>query len=263
MKESAASLLRRDLRRYRDGALPDWRMRQVLEREHNRLVSEQSALRAELDEIRRAAPDRLVGFDTASDRVLQWLGECRFDQALVEIQKAADDLVELRRCVTVAVDWQRTGAALAGLAEILSPELESQATVRVLRRLQDLARALLDQGETRKARFVILLLADQIGLLLARRPGELKVGIERMLTDLETEDERTVAQIRKLGREGYQRLAERLAEDLASELAVTDRARRAAAEGGSLGVIENDLAAVRQQAHAVCATLKQWLEISS
>ena len=263
MKESAASLLRRDLRRYRDGALPDWRMRQVLEREHNRLTSEHSALLSEMDELRRAAPDRLAGFDTASDRALQWLGEGRFDQALVEIQKAANDLAELRRCVTVAADWQRTGTALAGLEEILSPELESQATVRVLRRLQDLGRSFLDQGETRRARFVLLLLADQIGLLLARRPGELKAAFGRMLADLEAQDGIAVARIRKLGHEGYHHLAERLAEDLSAELAVTDRARRAAAEGGSFGAIEIDLAAVRQQAHAVQAALTQWLASSS
>jgi hypothetical protein len=263
VKESAASLLRKDLRRYRDGALPDWRMRQVLERELNRLISDHSALRSELDELRRAASDRLTGFDAASDRALQWLGENRFDQALREIQQAANDLVELRLCVTAAVDWQRTGAALAGLEEMLSPGLESQATVRVLRRLEDLARSLLDQGETRKARFVILLLADQIGLLLARRPGEPTAGFERLLAGLEPQDEAAVAHLRKLGREGYQRLAERLAEDLASELAVTDRVRRSSLAKGSLGAIESDLAAVRRQAQAVQAALTQWLESSS
>jgi hypothetical protein len=238
-------------------------MRQVLEREHNRLVSEHSVLLSEMDELRRAAPDRLTGFDIASERALQWLGECRFDLALVEIQKAADDLVELRRRVTVAAEWQRTGAALGGLEDILSPELESQATVRVLRRLQDLGRFLLDDGETRKARFVILLLADQIGLLLERSPEKLKIGFERALSDLEPQDATAVAHIRKLGREGYRHLAERLAEDLSAEMAVTNRAHRAAEAGGSLGAIESDLATVRQQAQAVHATLAQWLESRS
>lgn len=263
MKENAASLLRKDLRRYRDGALPDWRMHQVLVQELNRLVSDHSALSSEMDELRRAAPDRLIGFDTASDRALQWLGERRFDLALHEIQKADKELAEMRRCVTVAFDLRRTSAALSGLEELLSPELESQPTARTLQRLRELARSLLDLGETRKARFVVLLLADQIGLLTTRRPGELKAGYERMLSDLAAQAETAVARIRKLGREGYHSLAERLTEDLGAELAVTDRARRAAATGSSLHGIESDLAAVRQQAHAVQTALTQWLEISS
>ena len=263
MRESAASLLRKYLRRYRDGALPDWSMRQILERELNRLVSDHSTLRPEMDELRRAAPERLAGFDTASDRVLQWLGECRFDLALREIQEAERELAELLLCLTVAIDWRRTSAALAGLEEMLSPELAAQATVRVLQRLRHLARSLLDQGETRKARFVVLLLADQIGRLLARRPGDLKAGFERMLGRLETQAGMAVDRIRKLNQEGYHHLAERLAEDLEVELSMTDRARRASTAEGSLGAIENDLAAVRRQAHEVQAALTQWLESGS
>ena len=263
MKERAASLLRKDLRRYRDGALPDWRMRKVLEGEFHRLISDHSALRSEMDELRRAAPDWLTGFDTASDRALQWLGEGRFDLALLEIQEVDRALTELRRCVTAAAEWQRMTTALAGVEDLLSPELESQSTVRVLRRLRDLSRSFLDQGETRKAQFVVVLLADQIVLLLTRHPGELKAGLGRLLADLETQDEMAVARIRKLGREGYHRLAERLAEDLASEVAVTARARLGSVAGGSLGAIESDLAAVRRQAQAVQAALTQWLESSS
>jgi hypothetical protein len=263
VKESAASLLRKYLRRHRDGALPDWSMREVLERELNRLVSDHSALRPEMDELRRVAPERLTGFDAASDRALQWLGEGRFDRALQEIQEAERELAELRLCVSVAVEWRRTSAALAGLEELLSPELAAQATVRVLQRLRNLVRSLLDQGETRKARFVVLLLADQIGNLLTRRPGDLKAGFERMLGRLETQAGMAVERIRKLNHEGYHRLAERLAEDLAVELSLTDRARLDSKTGGSLGAIESDLAAVRRQAHAVQAALTQWLESGS
>lgn len=247
------------LRRYRDGALPDWSMREVLQQELNCLVSDHSALRPEMDELRRVAPDRLTGFDTASDRALQWLGEGRFDLMLREIQEAERNLAELRLCLTVAVDWRRTSAALAGLEEMLSPELASQATVRVLQRLRHLARSLLDQGEARKARFVVLLLADQIGRLRARRPGNLKAGFERMLGRLETQAGMAVDRIRKLNQDGYHYLAERLAEDLEAELSVTDRARRVST-GGSFGAIESDLAAVRRQAQAVQAALTQWLE---
>ena len=219
------------LRRYRDRALPDWRMRQVLS--GSSIASSRTTARCVRRWTSSGARPRSVwiGFDTASDRALQWLGENRFDLALAEIQRAEQELAELRRCVTVAVDWQRTSAALAGVEDLLSPELESQPTVRVLQRLRDLARSLLDQGETRKARFVVFLLAEQIRALLARRPGELTAGFERMLGDLEAQDEAAVAHLRKLGREGYHRLAERLAEDLAAELAVTDRARRSSLGG--------------------------------
>ncbi len=263
MKERAASLLRKYLRRYRDRALPDWRMRQVLVRELDRLVSDHSALRSEMDELRRAVPEHLDRFDTVSDQALQWLGEDRFDLALQEIQRAEEELAELRRCVSVAVDWRRTNDSLAGVENLLSPGLESQPTVRVLHRLRDLSRSLLDQGEMRKARFVVFLLAEQIRALLARRPGGLTAGCERTLGDLDAQDETAVDHIRKLGREGYNRLAERLAEDLAAERTVTDRARRSSLAGGSLGAIESDLAAVRRQAQAVQATLAQWLESSS
>jgi hypothetical protein len=251
------------LRRYRDGALPDWNMRQVLERELNHLVSDHSALRTEMDELRRVAPERLTGFDTASDRALQWLGEGRFDLALREIQEAERDLAELRLCLTVAVDWRRTSAALAGLEEMLSPEFAEEATVRVLQRLRHLARSLLDQGEARKARFVVLLLTDQTGRLLARRPGDLKAGFERMLGRLEPQAGMAVGRIRKLNQEGYHHLAERLAEDLEVELSMTDRARLASTAGGSLGAIESDLAAVQRQAQGVQAALTQWLELGS
>lgn len=259
MKENAAWYLRR----YRDGVLPDWRMRQVLEGKLRRLISAHSALHSEMDELRRAAPDRLAGFDIASDLALQWLGEGRFDLALRDILNAERELAELHRYVTVAVEWQRTTAALAGVQDLLSPELESQSTMRVLRRLQDLARSLLDRGEPRKARFVVFLLADQVGLLLVRQPGELKTSFERRLGDLEDQGVIAVACLRKLGREGYHHLAERLAEDLEVELAVTNRARRASVAGGSLGPIESDLAAVRLQAHTVHAALTNWLESSS
>ncbi len=251
------------LRRYRDGALPDWSMRQILEREHNRLVSDHSALRAEMDELRRMAQDRLDGFDAASDRALQWLGERRFDLALQEIQKAERELAELHRCVAVAADLRRVSSTLDGLEDLLSPELESQVSAQVLRRLRDLARSLLDQGETRKARFVVLLLVDQIDLLMARRSGELSAGCKRALRDLVEQDEAAVARIRKLGQEGYHRLAERLAEDLTAELAMTDRARRASTEESFSGMIARDLAAVRQQAQTVQAALTYWLETSS
>jgi hypothetical protein len=110
---------------------------------------------------------------------------------------------------------------------------------------------------------VVLLLADQIGRLLARRPGDLKAGFERMLGRLETQAGMAVDRIRKLNQEGYHHLAERLAEDLEVELSMTDRARRASTAEGSLGAIENDLAAVRRQAHEVQAALTRWLESGS
>jgi hypothetical protein len=259
MRESAAW----HLRRYRDRALPDWGVRRVLESEFNRITADHSALRSEMDELRRAVPDRLIGFDTASDQALQHLVENRFDLAWSEIQRAGGELAELRRCAAVATDWRRTCAALDGFEALLSPGLESQPTVRILGRLRDLARSFLDQGETRIAKFVVLLLAEQIGFLLTRSRGELTAEFDRTLSDLETQSP-TAARLRSLGDEGYHALAERLADDLETELAVADRARRvAAAEGSALGALESDLAALRQQAYVVQATLTQWLETNS
>jgi uncharacterized protein YyaL (SSP411 family) len=84
-----------------------------------------------------------------------------------------------------------------------------------------------------------------------------------MLDDLDTQSA-AAARIRALGHEGYHTLAERLADDLETELAVTDRVRRASATGGSApGALESDLAVLRQQAHAVQSALTQWLETNS
>jgi hypothetical protein len=113
---------------------------------------------------------------------------------------------------------------------------------------------------------VIVLLGDQIRRVSARSPRDATPGserFERMLQGLEPQDEAGVAQIRKLRHEGYHHLAERLAEDLEAELAVTDRARRTSAAGGSLGAVECELAAVRRQAQAVHETLTQWIASSS
>ncbi len=251
------------LRRYRDGNLSSSRMRQLLERELERLVAGHSALQSEMDELRRAAADRLAGFDTASDLALRRLGQDRFDLALPAIESAARDLQELRRCVAVAVDWRRTSSALTGVEKLLSPGLESQATPRVLRRLRDLARTLLDDGEARKARFVVLLLADQIRLLTTRGRGDVPAVCQRWIDDLATQDPMAAAQISKLAHEGFHTLAERLADDLLAALAAGDRARRASAAGGSLGPIARDLAAVRRQASVVHSALARWLETTA
>lgn len=258
MTEDAGRLLRR----YRDRALPDWRVQKILQRELNRIVSEHSALRPEMDELRRAASSHLKSFDIASDLALQRFGERRFDLAWKEIQKAGRELDELRRCAAVAVELRHAGDALEGLEALLSPELTSQPTVRILHRLRELARSLLDQGEMRKARFVILLLSSQTGFLLARRPGEPKAGFERRLGDLEARGGTAADRIRKLGWEGYHDLAERLSEDLDVELSINDLSRRAST-GRALAGIENSLAAVRRQAGEVHAALTQWLESNS
>jgi hypothetical protein len=259
MRENAAW----HLRRYRDRALPDWWVRRILEGEFHQITSGHSALQSEMDELRRAVPDRLAGFATASDQALQHLAENHFDLALSEIQRAGRELAELRRCAAVAIDWRGTCASLDRFEALLSPELEAQPTVRILGRLRDLARSFLDQGEARKAAFVILLLANQINFLATRNRVGLADGVERMLSDLETRSA-AGAHIRSLVQEGYHALAERLADDLETEHAVADRLRRVAtAEGSAFGTLESDLAALRQQAYVVQATLTQWLETNS
>ena len=209
MRENAAW----HLRRYRDRAFPDWWMRGILEREFQRITSGHDALRSEMDGFRRAVPERLNGFDAASDQALQHLAENRFDLALAEIQRAGRELAELRRCAAVATDWRRTCASMEGLEALLSAGLESQPTVRILCRLSDLARSYLDQGETRIAKFVVLLLAEQIGWLLTRSRGELTADFERTVGHLDTRSP-AAARIRALCHEGYHTLAERLADDL-------------------------------------------------
>lgn len=250
-------------RRFRDGALPDWRMRKILKGELDRLVTDYTALGPEVDELRRAVPEHLTGFDAASDQALQWLAENRFDLALQEIQKAEKALAELRRCVSVATDWRRTSDSLILLEGLLPTGLASQPTVRVLQRLRDLSRSLLDQGEMRKARFVVFLLTEQIDRLLARRSGNPAASLARVLHDLTTEDGAAVSPLRKLASEGYHRLAERLAEDLVTEIIVDERGRRESAAGGTLGAMESDLAALRQQAQTVQTDLLHWLTTNS
>jgi hypothetical protein len=249
------------LRRYRDQACPDWRVKQVLDREFNRLVEDRYSLQSEVDELRRSAPERLRGFDSATDRALQRMAERRFDSALKEIRTAATELAELRRFVTVAADLRKSAEDLSGLADLLCPELLTLATPSALRRLLELSRRLLDQGEARKARFVALLIRQQLGLLRARETREPAASLTILLRDLSAlGGEEAVAGIRELIRQRYFHLAERLAEDLEAELAVRDRVRRAAhTPGGSLGPLLHDLETVRARADAVKVSLARWL----
>lgn len=247
------------LRRYRDRVLPDWRIQKALEQEFNRAIAEHSALAPEIDELRRAAPDRLESFDAASDLALQRLGERRFDLAWQEIRKARQEVSELRRCAAVAVTLREVGTALEEVEALLSPAFAAQPTVRILHRLKELARSLLDQGETRKAAFVVLLLSNRISLLSARRRGEPTAGFERRLADLEARGSGAVSHLRTLSKEGYHELAERLSDDLEVELSISDRARRAS-QGSAFGGLETASASVQRQAREVQASLVRWLE---
>lgn len=256
MKRDAAWLLRR----YRDGAAPDWQVAEVLGRELDRLIDGHSALRSEVDELRRSASERLWGFDTASDRALQYMGERRFAEALGEIRKAASALAELRRFVIVSADLRSTSEALSGIEDLLSPVLAEQPTARILRRLRDLARSLLDQGEPRKATFVALLLRDQLDFLMARNAGPSKEGLERRLSVLASQRGDATERIRKLSREGYHHLAERLTEDLEVDLAMQGRSHSASAmPEGALGSMIANLDVLRQRADSISASLASWL----
>ncbi|HJX28811.1 MAG TPA: hypothetical protein VJ885_12945 [Thermoanaerobaculia bacterium] len=260
MKRDAAWLLRR----YRDGAAPDWRVVQVLERDLDRLIDGHSAIRPEVDELRRSAPERLRDFDTASDRALQCMGERRFDEALREIRKAASALAELRRFVAVSVDLRSASEALSVIEDLLSPILAQQPTVRILRRLRDLSRSLLDQGEPRKATFVILLLREQLELLRRRNTAHAKDAFESILSVLERRSREVAEQIGRLSREGHHHLAERLLEDLETDLAIKERSHHAAEmPEGTLGPRIADLEAVRQRADSVGAALASWLDGAS
>lgn len=258
MKRDAAWLVRR----YRDGGAPDWKVKAVLEREFNRLITERYELRGEMDELRRSAPERLRGFDEATDRVLQWKAERRFGDALQEIRRAAAELSELHRFVSVGAELARVSEAVEQIESLLIPGLADLTTPRVLRRLRDVARQFLDQGEARKAKFVVLLLKSQADGLRSRERREPPAGLTLLLGELETRGGAgAVEGLRKLIREGSLHLAERLAEDLDSELAVKDRTRRASkAPGGSLGPLLRDLQEIRQRADLASHSLASWLE---
>jgi uncharacterized protein YoaH (UPF0181 family) len=258
VKRDAAWLLRR----YRDGSAPDWRVKQVLEREFNLLINQRYELRAEVDELRRSAPERLRSFDEATDRALQWSNEGRFADALPEIRRAAAELSELRRFVSVGAELARASEAVEEIESLLASGLAGLTTPRVLRRLRDLARQFLDQGEARKAKFVVLLLKSQADQLLSRDRREPPSGLTLMLGELTARGgAEAVERLRKLIREGYLHLAERLAEDLDSELAVKDRNRRASeTQGGSLGPLLQDLQEIRRQADLASRSLAAWLE---
>jgi hypothetical protein len=256
LKRDAAWLLRR----YYDGGAPDWKVEQILEWELNRLINERHELHAEVSELRRSAPERLLGFDQATDLALQWKAERRFGEALREIRRAAEDLSELRRFADVAAELERVSAAIEEIDSLLDSGLAGLTTPGVLRRLRDLARQLLDEGEARKAKFVVLLLESQGDRLRSRDRKEPASGLKLMLEELTTRGAEAVDTLRKLIREGYLPLAERLAEDLDSELAVRDRSRRASeAQGGSLWPLLRDLKDTYRQADLISRSLTAWL----
>lgn len=258
MKRDAAWVLRR----YRDGGAPDWQVKQILERELNLLINERDKLRSEVDELRRSAPEQLRSFDEATDRVLQWSGERRFEEAFREILRAAEELSELRRFASVGAELARASEAVGEIESLLAPGLTDLTTSRVLRRMRDVARQLLDQGEARKAKFVVLLLKSQADELRSRDRREPPSALTLLPGELEARGGAgAVEGLRKLIREGYLHLAERLAEDLDSELAVKDRTRRASeTQGGSLGPLLQNMQEIRQRADLASRSLTTWLE---
>jgi hypothetical protein len=257
MRRDAAWLLRR----YRDRAAPDWRVKQVLERELNRVVEGHAAVRSEMEELRRSAPSRLRAFDAASDKALQYMGERRFDLALKEIRKAERELVELRRLIRVAVELDRVSTAIEEIESLLGSSFTSLTTPRVLRHVRALARELLNQGEPRKASFVVLLLRSQVDRLRSRDHREL-FGLMTMLEELTAKGGTAgVEMLRKLTGEGYLYLAQRLAEDLDSELDVEDRSRRGIeTPGGALGPLTEELTQIRLHADSTGRCLATWLQ---
>ncbi len=249
------------LRRYRDHACSDWRIRDVLDRQFHRLVEQRQALNAEVDELRRSAPESLRQFDSATDLALQYLAEQRFDSALQEIRKAGTELAELRRFAEIGADLKRAAEAIGKLEDLLDSPLLALASIRILRRLRDLARQLLDQREARKARFVVHLLRDQTARLKAVNRKEPNPGLVLLLAELEIQGgEEATGRLRELMLAGYIHLAERLAEDLEADLAVKDRKKRAAkTPGGSLGPLIQNLDEIDRQATSVRNVLLQWL----
>lgn len=258
MKRDAAWLLRR----FSDGSAPDWQVEKVLEQDFDLLINEGTKLGSEVAELRRSAPERLRNFDEATDRALQWRKERRFKEALCEIRRAAGELVELRRFVSIGIDLERASLEVDEIESVLEASLVRLTTLGVLQRLKRVARELLDQGEARKAKFVVLLLKSQAQRLRSREKREPTSSLTLMLGELEARGGgEAVEALRQLIREGYLHLAERLAEDLDPELAIKDRSRRAAeTQGDSLGPLLQEMNKIRQRADSVSYSLAAWLK---
>ncbi len=248
------------LRRHRAGALGSSRVRQAFESQLHRLIELRALLQPEIDELRRVASERLTSFDVATDGVLQWLAEERFDLALRDLRTAAGDQAEMRRMVDAVVAWRMASASLARVEDLVTEDLGAPATLRILWRLRDRARCFLDAGRARESQFVVLLLTQQIGLLTARPAGDDLTSREAVGADLEALDRRAADGLRRLARGGHHFLAKRLAEDLLADLEVGDRARRALQTEGPLASIRGQLASVRRDAQAVQASVERWLE---
>lgn len=249
------------LRRYRDRACPDWRVRDILKPELERLIEDRYS-GADMEELRRSAPERLTGFDDATDKALQYLAELRFDLALRAIRIAAAALAELRRFAAAASGLETAERGVEELAVLLGPALDGLATPRGLRRLLALTRELLDQGEPRKARFVILLLRSDLARLRTREANPAgRRGLLRALQELGDGPGRAAAErVAHLLEEGYAELAGRLAEDLEVDLAVLDRSRRAAVTpGGTLGPLTASLGQIQRDAEVLERSVKYWL----
>lgn len=261
MKRDAAWLLRR----HRDGGASDWRVQQALEEEFNQLIEERYKLSGEEGELRRSIPERLLNFDTSTSRALQMRAECRFEEWLRENIKAKAELAELRRFVLVAAELARASESAGEVESLLGTGLSELPTPTVLRRLRSLARQLLDQGEARKAQFVVLLLRSQAdGLKFRGRqkpPSGLMVALGVLTTKAGTE---VVDGLRKLMHEGYFNLVERITEDLESDLAVRERSRRdLELLGGSLGPLIQSVRELRQTGESVSCSLTAWLEAAA
>jgi len=250
------------LRRYADGGVHDSQVAEALQQEFDLLIKEREALRGEVDEQQRSAMECWRSFGGATDRALQLRAELRFEEALSEIRRAAGELSELRRFVSVEAELERASVAVEEIESILGSGLAALTTLAVLRRLRKLARDLLDQGEARKAKFVVLLLKSQAIRLRSRERHEPTSGLTLILGELEVRGGgETVQALRKLIREGYLHLAERLAEDLDSEFAVKDRSRRASeTEGGSLAPLLQEMKEIRQRADSASRSLAVWIE---
>ncbi len=256
--------MRRDaswlLRRFADGGAPDWRVEEALGWEFDALIDRRAALAGESSGLRRTASEQLREFDEATNRALQWRKERRFKEALLEIRRAQVELAKLQRIVTVELGLARTLALIEEIDALVESPLHELPTLGILRRLQRLAREFLDQGQPRPANFVIFLLTAQVDRLRSREHGR-ATSPEPISAPSERPRSGAAAEsLKRLSREGYFHLADRLSQDLDTVQTVEERARRASEAQGPMGALVEEMKRIREQADSARRSLAAWLE---
>lgn len=258
MKKDTAWLFRR----YRGGGAFDSTLEAALKREHDQLVHEFEKISGSKSALRRCIPWRLVSFDAATSRANRRRDELRFDAALLEERTARADLAEMQRFVVVEAELASAVEAARKVEALLGACFSGLPLLAILRRLRRLANEILEQGEVRKAGFVVQILKSQVDDLQLQSRQEPPPGLTAVLAELiACGGAEAAKEVRRLMQDGYMELARRVAEDLVVNLAVTARSGHSVdAPGGALGLLLKSFQEDRQCADSASRALAAWLE---